>query len=231
MDFSIWIYNDTDTHSKSLPPENMLLRTFYSSGWFRRKSTCDSFRQRLWDNLNVQPVQISRRKRRIGILNRNESRAIVNIPSLIRELNVHFHDKELDIDVRSFDSEYELKGPQDTLEAQAQWFASQDLIILAHGAALANVIFMRPGTAVLEMFPRYYYNTMFWDLMDQCGIYHEWYYDGKHSKKRYSSKQAQKETEEEWENRFKNKKNDISFKWKQVDHLIKRLLQKVDMND
>ena len=213
-----------------MPEEHLISRKVYTSGWFQRSDTCSSFRERLWKNLEINPPKVSPTKRRIGILDRNESRAIRNIPGLIRELKVHFNDKAIDIDVRTFDSEYELTSERDTLSEQARWFAAKDLIIVAHGAALSNVVFMRPGSAVLELFPRYYFNDMFWELMNQCGIRHSWYYDGD-VKKKYSQKSAQKETDEEWDNRFVNKKNDITFHWRKIDHLIRVLLESMDTND
>jgi capsular polysaccharide biosynthesis protein len=128
------------------------------------------------------------------------------------------------VEVRAFDSEYELKHEEDTLQNQAKWFADKDLIIMAHGAAMPNVIFVRPGTAVVELFPRYYMNNMFWDLMAQCGLYHSWYYDGNMTD-RHTQQIAQTETDEQRKNRMQHKKSDIDYKWKNVDHIMRPQLK------
>ncbi|KAL3942865.1 MAG: hypothetical protein SGBAC_003029 [Bacillariaceae sp.] len=57
------------------------------------------------------------------------------------------------------------------LVEQASWFWHSDIIIAAHGATLSNVMFMRPGTAVIEVFPTDYEPMMFQDLMDDVGVY------------------------------------------------------------
>lgn len=44
---------------------------------------------------------------------------------------------------------------------QAALFASADVIVAPHGAALANLMFCRPGTQVLEVFPENYFNDCF----------------------------------------------------------------------
>lgn len=173
----------------------------------------------------MKTKKYSKKHIRIGILNRNESRAIVNVYNLARQLKSHY--KGAKVDIRAFDSEYELKHEEDSLQEQARWFADKDLLILAHGAAMSNVVFMRPGTAVFEMFPRYYFNDMFWQLMSQCGIYHSWYYDGNMTKS-YTQKIAQAETEVQWKHRMQHKKKNIAYQWKDVDHIIKQLLKTVD---
>ncbi len=44
---------------------------------------------------------------------------------------------------------------------QAALFASADVIVAPHGAALANLMFCRPGTQVLEVFPANYFDDGF----------------------------------------------------------------------
>lgn len=235
MKFPVQIWNNETEIEEVLDPQlvndNYHKRgPYYKGGWFQRSDTCGSFRRRLWTNLGVSPPRkVNKKKKRIGIINRNESRAILNVNTLVRELERHY--KHSKVEVATFDSEYELTKKSDTLANQAAWFADKDLIIMAHGAAMSNVIFMRPGTAILELFPRYYFNDMFWELMAQCQIYHSWYYDGNMTKKkseRYTQDKAALETEKEWKNRMQHKKNNIDFKWSDVDHIIKLLFQAID---
>ncbi|CAJ1953675.1 unnamed protein product [Cylindrotheca closterium] len=57
------------------------------------------------------------------------------------------------------------------LVEQASWWWHRDIVIAAHGATLSNVMFMRPGTAVIEIFPTKYERMMFQGLMNDVGVY------------------------------------------------------------
>jgi hypothetical protein len=57
------------------------------------------------------------------------------------------------------------------LVEQASWWWTKDIVIAAHGAALSNVMFMRPHTAVIEIFPKGYEPGMFQALMKDVGVY------------------------------------------------------------
>jgi len=57
------------------------------------------------------------------------------------------------------------------LVEQASWWWNSDVVIAAHGATLSNVMFMRPGTAVIEVFPTDYERMMFQLLMNDVGVY------------------------------------------------------------
>ena len=56
-----------------------------------------------------------------------------------------------------------LDGPM-SLSDQARLFAEAELVVCGHGAALTNVVFMRPGTAIVEIFNRDYGIPTFWSL-------------------------------------------------------------------
>lgn len=61
-----------------------------------------------------------------------------------------------------------LKGSD--LIDQAWWWYNQDIVIVAHGAALANILFMREKTAAIEIFPNDYAPGMFQHLMKSVGV-------------------------------------------------------------
>lgn len=63
-----------------------------------------------------------------------------------------------------------LKGMD--LTEQASWWWHRDIVIAAHGASMSNAMFMRPGTAAIEVFPTDYEPRMFQDLMDDIGVHH-----------------------------------------------------------
>jgi capsular polysaccharide biosynthesis protein len=50
------------------------------------------------------------------------------------------------------------------LRDQARLFASAEAIVAPHGAALANLVYCRPGTKVIECFPSLYVNFCYWPV-------------------------------------------------------------------
>ncbi len=51
-----------------------------------------------------------------------------------------------------------------SLREQIQIFASAEAIVAPHGAALTNLLFIQPGTKVIELFPYGYVNNCFYAL-------------------------------------------------------------------
>ena len=66
----------------------------------------------------------------------------------------------------------EYEPSQDTIENQAKVFASAKVIVAAHGAALTNLIFARPGTTVVELFSARYVNPCYMHICAQLGLKH-----------------------------------------------------------
>lgn len=62
-----------------------------------------------------------------------------------------------------------VSNPSGSLETQANTMHSSDIIISPHGAQLTNLAFVRPCTAVLELFPRGYYLGYFQPLVISSG--------------------------------------------------------------
>ena len=84
------------------------------------------------------------------------NRAVVNQPAVIRRL-----------EQRGF----EVIDPS-TLSAaqQIEKFASASVIVSAHGAALANLVFASPGAAVIELFPAGGVLPDYWRLAASAGL-------------------------------------------------------------
>ncbi|GAA3408535.1 DUF563 domain-containing protein [Paenibacillus hodogayensis] len=57
---------------------------------------------------------------------------------------------------------------------QVRLFASAQAIVAPHGAGLANLMFCRPGTQVLELYAPGYMNPVYWYLSCQTGL--DYYY-------------------------------------------------------
>lgn len=59
-----------------------------------------------------------------------------------------------------------------SVQEQADSFGSADTVVGAHGAALTNLIFCRPGTRVVELFSPRYVNPCYRDLSVAAGLKH-----------------------------------------------------------
>ncbi|RKN85335.1 glycosyltransferase family 61 protein [Paenibacillus ginsengarvi] len=60
------------------------------------------------------------------------------------------------------------------LAEQIKLFAGAELIVAPHGAGLANLMFCRPGTKVLELFAPNYVHPVYWYLSNHIGL--DYYY-------------------------------------------------------
>ena len=104
---------------------------------------------------------------RIGIIQRTRSRVITNLDEIVTALQDKLENCVITIS--------ELKEAP-LLRQQAEWFATKDVIIAVHGAALANAIFVTPGTIILQLYPP----NFFWQSLDPLieqsgGIALDWY--------------------------------------------------------
>jgi len=59
-----------------------------------------------------------------------------------------------------------------SVREQAEVFASAEMVVGAHGAALTNLVFCRPGTRVIELFSPRYVNPCYRDLCVAAGLRH-----------------------------------------------------------
>jgi hypothetical protein len=53
-----------------------------------------------------------------------------------------------------------------TIDEEIQTFAEADIVVSAHGGALTNILFMNPGSLVIELFPASHVNPCYWKLAD-----------------------------------------------------------------
>lgn len=53
---------------------------------------------------------------------------------------------------------------------QVRLFNNADVIISPHGAGLANLVFCKPGTRIVEVFSEGWIGTMYWDLAGKLGL-------------------------------------------------------------
>lgn len=102
---------------------------------------------------------------RIGFVDRPDTRRIVNMDELM--LNVTKLYDNVVIDRTWFTS-------ATPMVEQIAWFASHEIIIGAHGAAMTNCLFLQPGTHIIEIFPKNYFPVDFFgSLITQVGGIHK----------------------------------------------------------
>jgi len=70
---------------------------------------------------------------------------------------------------RGFES---VKCEKLSVQEQAEVFSSAEVVVGAHGAALTNLAFCRPGTPVVELFSPAYVNPCYRDLCVAAGLRH-----------------------------------------------------------
>ena len=81
------------------------------------------------------------------------------------------HEKEIaaQLQKRGFDS---VDCGKLSVQKQAEVFSSADVVVGAHGAALTNLVFCRPGTRVVELFSPAYVNPCYRDLCVAAELRH-----------------------------------------------------------
>eukprot|EP00934_Nitzschia_sp_Nitz4_P006773 Nitzschia sp. Nitz4//scaffold11_size288233//31301//32425//NITZ4_000734-RA/size288233-processed-gene-0.203-mRNA-1//-1//CDS//3329533954//6763//frame0 len=168
-----------------LPEPPLEQPTFFSKSfgkdtWFGNARSCYTMRHRLWQSLGISPTHAVRRldevavaspqaPMHIGIVERSNRRFIIDSEAMATELQKQFPNTT--VSHRVFDDDVELAD-------QAHWFANQQIVVMAHGSGVSNLVFMRPNTQLLELFPTNYFTEQYQSLAFQCGIHHDWYYDG-----------------------------------------------------
>ena len=81
------------------------------------------------------------------------------------------HEREIwaQLENRGFDS---VDCGKMSVQEQAEVFGSAEVVVGAHGAALTNLVFCRPGTRVVELFSPAYVNPCYRDLCIAAGLRH-----------------------------------------------------------
>ncbi len=59
-----------------------------------------------------------------------------------------------------------------TFKEQVDVMASTSVLIALHGAGLTNLMFMQPGTVVIEIFPPHVKHVLYERMAHYAGVYH-----------------------------------------------------------
>jgi capsular polysaccharide biosynthesis protein len=63
---------------------------------------------------------------------------------------------------------------QMSVAEQATMLSMAEVVVAPHGAGLTNLVFCKPGTKVLEIFPHNYSQPYYWALANQCKLIHRY---------------------------------------------------------
>jgi hypothetical protein len=198
--------------------------------WFGNHHSCGTMRERLWKGLGITPTSAastqpessssasastdtaeassspttttqSNRILKIGLVERPARRLIVNSSALSRALQDHYGPDQVHVS-------YQIISDEQSLVEQATWYYHQDIVLMAHGAGTTNVIFMRPGTHLLELFPHNFFFELYKPLVEECNVHHHWYYDG--------GDNPWQDFQDHVNQRGKNRNLDIKITWEQL---------------
>jgi len=125
-----------------------------------------ALRRRIIGDNDIYKVKGKGKPLQIGMIQRPKGRRVANMEEIRDALKQALPDANINV------TNFEFK----TLKEQAWYFASKDIIISPHGAALTNSIFITPKTIVLQM----HISGLFWQslepLIEQSGgIALDWY--------------------------------------------------------
>ena len=118
-----------------------------------------ALRRRIISDSDIDKVKGKGKPLQIGMVQRPKGRRVDNMEDIRDALQQALPDASINV------TEFEFK----TLKQQAWYFASKDIIISPHGAALTNSIFITPNTIVLQMHPDGYFWQSLEPLIEQSG--------------------------------------------------------------
>jgi len=116
-----------------------------------------------------------RKPLRIGLIQREDvadrpNRVIRNLDAVAEGLREAFLKLSRNVTVNHSGSESDYPFPGGgRIEEQARWWAEHDVIVAAHGAALTNAVFVRPGTIVVQAYPPGFFWQTLDPLIEQAG--------------------------------------------------------------
>lgn len=105
------------------------------------------------------------KKFQVTIVKRKAVRRVINLNEVVDALQKNFI--ELNITIYDFD---DLSLPD-----QVAIMDNTDLFISMHGAAMAQLVFMRPGTFVIELFPYGFRKYIYQNLARSVGVYYTYW--------------------------------------------------------
>lgn len=145
--------------SDSVQFEELIMRTRKQPIWFPSEASCKFFRDSILSFYTINDFKKSTKKD-ILFVDRHVSRKIVNKKELIQALVALGYQIKEEI--------FEGKGLSD----QIRTLSRSSIVIMVHGAALTNIVFMHSQAVVIEVFPYNYAPSFDWytGLARSCGL-------------------------------------------------------------
>jgi Glycosyltransferase 61 len=149
--------------------QNSVKMEWRRPAWFSRPEDALSLQQAVfghgttWNSVAVKTNQLT-----IGLLQRGSSRRITNLDEIQEALQQRYPNATIE------------QATMDGMDfyQQAEWWAKQQIVVAAHGAAITNMIFMSPQAGLLEVFPQNFYELMYFrKLSESMGIklHEQWF--------------------------------------------------------
>ena len=157
--------------------------------WFRTREHAALFRAALWSYYNVTDTAAQPPAGSCGNGATTGFPPIVNVTMLRRDEDRHFDEVRVFNDwvtrtrshpgtgpsvrmqLSTFDNVRGAKGlPPPPYKEQVRLIFRTDALVAAHGAGLASIVAMRPGTAVVELFPQNFRYHMYAELAALIGV-------------------------------------------------------------
>lgn len=160
--------NDKDVLVQHTVPLQVKLPRYQRIMYMERIEDATALRR-----LFVPDEWIDRQKRgrlQVGLIQRTKSRAITNLNDIVSGLEKALPDADFNVTI--------LNTPW--LQEQAEWFATKDVIVASHGAALTNAAFCTTGTIVMQLYSDQYYWPSLEPLIESTGaVALDWWYGSK----------------------------------------------------
>lgn len=130
---------------------------------------------------------------RIGILNRKENRAILNVESIRQAVKQRFPHSTVEV----------VYFEEKTFKEQSDFMSKTDILISPHGAQLTGIAFMPNCSQLIELFPDgYLVPSFFGSLARAANIGHYYFYLGDQEK---TFEQIQQLMDEDWRRRGRSR--------------------------
>jgi Glycosyltransferase 61 len=134
--------------------------------WFERPSDATMLTKSVLGPAAVT-LRASQRPLQIGLVQRIESRVFTNFDQIASSIQQAFPDTHVETAVME----------NMTFRQQAQFWNDKDVVVVGHGAAVTNAVFMRRGASIVEVYPPHYYPRIYEALCRRIGLRHYAWYD------------------------------------------------------
>ena len=204
VDASLVTPNVAKEYNNGVPTVENNVVDFHNKSYFAVNGAAGALRNR------IEAASGNCLSNAIGFIQRKQNRRVTNFAAIKKQLAEKMPSAV-------FDTVF-FEGK--SLAFQVQWMACHNIIIAAHGNALTNTAFIRPGTIVMELFPPNYYLPGYFQplIVQSAGIALAW------PKEKF---QSAKDTVSNWDNHIALRSQDFAANVDEVVDMIVSARSKV----